>query len=107
MVADPRRPDLAHELLEASEIGRVRRLRPTDAERYRMLDQRVVLQHALQVVKRLAAFDHEIFTDDFEEIDRRALTQDVPIVRHAQSHADAEIRNTEPGLGHARHYPKL
>jgi hypothetical protein len=54
-----------------------------------MLDQWVVLLYLLQVVDGLAALHHEIFADDLEEIDRRPLSEDVPIVRDSQPHADS------------------
>ena len=72
-----------------------------------MLDERIALQHLLQVVDGLAALHHEVLTDDLEEVDRGPLAQDVPVVRDPQPHADPEIRNAEPGLRHGDHYPKL
>src|SRR6188508_1648095 len=70
-----------------------------------MLDQPVLLHHLLQVKDGLAPLDHEVLADDLEEIHARALTQDVPVVRHAQTHADPEIRNAEPGLCHGSTIP--
>src|SRR6187402_518398 len=100
MVAEPGRIDLAHELLETAQIVTIRSLGPTNAQGYPVLDQPVMLHDPLEVVDGLAALDHEVLTDDLEEIHRRALVDDVTIVRHPQPHADPEVGNAQTCSSH-------
>jgi hypothetical protein len=59
-----------------------------------MLDDAVLLENAIEHFERSSAIDHEIFRDDLEPVDDRFLFENVAIVRHAKSDADAVIRLT-------------
>ncbi len=52
---------------------------------------RVMLQDTLKVIEGLAAAQHEVFADDLEEVDRRALLQDRLIMGYPKPHPHTEI----------------
>jgi hypothetical protein len=73
--------DPPHELSEFFQVRSVRRCRSTNAERNAVLDHRVALQNAIEMVAGFATVDHEVFADNLEKIDVRACVQNVSIVR--------------------------
>ncbi len=60
-----------------------------DRERDSVHHQREALPDAFEVVKRLAAGNQIIFSDDLEPIDRMRLAQDGLIVGRSQAKAEA------------------
>ena len=83
MIADPWGFHAAQHLLEAAQVILVQRLDAADAEGHAVLHDAVALEHGVEVVERLAAFDHEIFADDLEEVDGGTLFENGAVVRHA------------------------
>src|SRR5690606_2983221 len=76
---------------QAGKVLPVQRIRSTEVQRDAVRNDRIAVEDRVQVAERFAPGDHEVFTDDFEEIDRRPVPEKVGIVRHAQADADAEI----------------
>src|SRR6202007_2143448 len=61
----------------------------------------VLLEDLIQHAQRPPAINHEILRDDLEPIDRRLLGENVVVMRHAQSDADAVIGHAVENI--ARH----
>ena len=67
-----------------------------------MLHDRVAIERTLEVVARPPSGPHEVLADELDEIERRSLGEQPPIVGHAQAHTDPEIRQSEPRVRHFR-----
>ncbi|MNS75894.1 hypothetical protein D3C72_1094250 [compost metagenome] len=60
-----------------------------------MHDDGHLRRHLLEHVARIAVVVDEIFADDLEPVHLRPVAQDVLIVRRAQPHAQAEVRQAQ------------
>src|SRR5947208_5849053 len=59
-----------------------------------MLDDAVLIEDAVEHGERAAAVDHVVLGDDLEPVDDGLLLEDMAIVRHAETDADAVIRES-------------
>src|SRR3954447_11006608 len=84
MIAHPGRARATNEGFELGEIRPVGGRRAADPEGHAVLHDAVRLEDAIEVVAGFAARDHEVFADDLEEVERRAILQNGSVVRDAK-----------------------
>src|SRR5690606_26486308 len=84
MVGEPWRVEAHDEIFQLREVVAIEGLYRSDRERDSVRDDAVGGSKALEVRERRTAVDEEVLADDLEPVHRRALPEDLRVVRRPQ-----------------------
>src|SRR6187402_1428073 len=92
VVGDPERINPTRQRTQAAKVIEVDRIHRAEIHRYTVQGNAVALANAVDDIERAPAIDHEIFRDDFDEVDGLLRRDEIGVMRNTQAQTEAMER---------------